>query len=229
MRQSAMTTPQNPGTPAISVVIPVFNEEEENLRPLLEEGEGALQRLRQDFEVICVDDCSTDGSAAMLQEMQRSRPWLRVVRHRVNAGESAAQATGFSYARGEVVVTMDADLQHDPNDIARLLEALKTPVDAVCGVRAKREDDWVRRLSSRIANGFRNLMTGDRIADAGCTFRAVRRSVLQEVPVFNGMHRFLPTILRYQGSGWSRSPQSSAAAERQVQIRGEQPHLARPG
>lgn len=124
---------------------------------------------------------------------------MRLLRHRVNSGESAAQATGFHHARGEVVITMDADLQHDPRDIPRLLDVLGEGVAAACGVRGKREDGWVRRLSSRVANGFRNLVTGDRISDAGCTFRAIRREALREIPVFNGMHRFLPSILRFQG------------------------------
>lgn len=182
----------------LSVVMPVFNEED-NLGPLVSELEGVLNKTGRSFEVICVNDCSTDNSLAVIQELQRTRPYLRVVNHRVNSGESAAGATGFENARGEIVITIDADQQNDPADIPALLDALKDDVDAVCGVRRKREDDWVKRLSSRVANGFRNWMTGDRIADAGCTYRALRRSALHEVPVFNGMHRFLPTLLRLQG------------------------------
>jgi glycosyltransferase involved in cell wall biosynthesis len=119
-------------------------------------------------------------------------------RHNLNCGESAAEATGFAHARGEWIITIDADQQNDPADIPSLLEASKN-VDAVCGVRTKREDDFVKRISSRIANGFRNWVTGDVIADAGCTFRALRKEALREIPVFNGMHRFLPTLLRLQG------------------------------
>jgi len=182
----------------LSVVIPVFNEEE-NLEPLIAELEQVLGALGRTFEVICVDDRSTDGSLDVLRRLQVGRPYLQVVAHRVNCGESAAQATGFLHARGEVVLTMDADQQNDPADIPALLAALDSKTAAVCGVRRKREDSLLRRISSRIANGFRNLVTGDRIADAGCTFRAVRREALREVPVFNGLHRFLPTILRWQG------------------------------
>ena len=182
----------------LSVVMPVFNEED-NLGPLVNELEGVLQKTGRSFEVICVNDCSTDNSLAVIRELQKTRPYLRVINHRVNSGESAAGATGFENARGEIVITIDADQQNDPADIPALLDALKDDIDAVCGVRRKREDDWVRRLSSRVANGFRNWMTGDRIADAGCTYRALRRSALHEVPVFNGMHRFLPTLLRLQG------------------------------
>ena len=182
----------------LSVVIPVFNEQD-NLGPLLAETEPVLRRLGRPFEVLCVDDCSTDGSLGVLQDLRSTRPWLRVVRHRVNSGESAGEATGFRHARGTIVVTMDADQQNDPADIPVLVAGLAGDVAAVCGVRRTRQDDPVRKLSSRIANRFRNWATGDRIADAGCTFRALRRSALAEVPVFNGMHRFLPSLLRFQG------------------------------
>jgi glycosyltransferase involved in cell wall biosynthesis len=182
----------------LSVVMPVYNEED-NLGPLIEELEAVLKKTGRSFEVLCINDCSKDGSLNVIRTLQQTRPYLRVVNHRVNSGESAAEATGFDYARGDIVITIDADQQNDPADIPALLDALKDDVHAVCGVRRKREDDWVRRLSSRIANGFRNSMTGDKISDAGCTYRALRRSALHEVPVFNGMHRFLPTLLRLQG------------------------------
>ena len=183
---------------AISVVIPVFNEQE-NLEPLIVELEQELSRLSLQYEIVCVDDRSTDQSLQKLQALQQGRPYLRVMRHSVNSGESAGQATGFACSQGDVIITMDADQQNDPADIPALLKALAPDIAAVCGVRRIREDDFVRRLSSKIANRFRNAMTGDRIADAGCTFRALRRSALRELPVFNGLHRFLPTILRLQG------------------------------
>ena len=184
--------------PDLTVVIPVFNERD-NLEPLLAELEPCLRALGRSFEVLCVDDCSTDDSLQVLARLQGQRPWLRVVRHGVNCGESAGQATGFRHARGGVIVTMDADMQNDPADIPGMLAELTGQVAAVCGIRRKREDDLVKRLSSRIANGFRNTVTGDRIADAGCTFRVLRRDALDDLPVFNGLHRFLPTILRWQG------------------------------
>lgn len=193
-----MSTPSRAGAVDLSVVIPVFNEQD-NLSPLLKELQPVLDGTGRSYEVLCVDDRSTDRSLEVLQMLRKDRPWLRVVRHQVNSGESAAQATGFRHARGEVIITMDADQQNDPADIPALLAELRDGVAAVCGVRRKREDDWVRKLSSRIANGFRNAVTGDRISDAGCTYRALRRGALGDVPVFNGMHRFLPTILRLQG------------------------------
>jgi dolichol-phosphate mannosyltransferase len=182
----------------LSIVIPVFNEEE-NLEPLLLELEPVLKNLSSSFEVICVDDKSTDKSLQILRQLQNTYPYLLVLSHRLNAGESAAQATGFEYARGKVILTMDADLQNDPADIPALLAALKNDVAAVCGIRRVRKDDLVKKISSRIANCFRNWVTGDLIHDAGCTFRAIRKSALKEIPVFNGLHRFLPTLLRYQG------------------------------
>jgi len=193
-----MSGPVNDTSLDLSVVIPFYNEED-NLEPLVTELEAVLQSTGRTFEIICIDDCSTDTSLAVVKRMQATRPFLRVVRHRLNSGESIGQATGFHLARGAVVITMDADQQHDPADIPAFLTALSPEVAAVCGIRKNREDNWVRRVSSRIANRFRNAVTGDRISDAGCTFRAIRRPALREVPVFNGLHRFLPSILRYQG------------------------------
>ena len=181
----------------ISVVIPVYNEED-NLEPLLDELFPILNRTASAFEVICVDDASTDDSYAVLLKLKQKFTQLRIIQHRLNCGESAGQATGFAYARGEWIVTLDADQQNDPADIPALIAASKN-VDAVCGIRQKREDDWIKRISSSIANGFRNWVTNDVIADAGCTFRAIRRDALREIPAFNGMHRFLPTLLRLQG------------------------------
>ncbi len=186
--------------PEISIVVPVFNERD-NLSPLLDEIVRGMGGLRRPYEVVFVDDCSTDDSLAVLRRLRDGNRCVRVLRHSLNSGESAASATGLERARGEVVITMDADRQNDPADIPKLLAALAEDdaVAAVCGVRARREDDWVKRVSSRIANRFRNLVTGDRISDAGCTYRALRRECLGELPVFNGLHRFLPTILRLQG------------------------------
>ena len=182
---------------SLSVVIPVYNEED-NLEPLFEELYPVLTQIGSAFEVICVDDASTDNSCAVLQKLKDKYPQLKIIQHRMNCGESAAEAAGFANARGQWIVTMDADQQNDPADIPALLAASGN-TDAVCGVRRKREDDWIKRISSRIANGFRNWVTGDAVADAGCTFRAIRKDALVEVPIFNGMHRFLPTLLRLQG------------------------------
>lgn len=186
------------GAPRFSVVLPVYNERE-NLEPLLSELEEVLRGLGHAFEVLAVDDGSTDGSVEELQRLARCRPWLRVVRHRFNAGQSAAFLTGFAHARGEIVMTLDADGQNDPRDLPAMLARLQGRVAAVCGIRQKRRDSWVRRVSSRVANAFRNVVTGDRVTDAGCALRVMRREALRELIPFNGLHRFLPTVLRYQG------------------------------
>ena len=183
--------------PELSLVLPCFNEEG-SLPPLMAEIYAVMARVGRPFEILCIDDASTDGTLGVLARLAAGHPELRIVRHRLNCGESAAAATGFAAARGEIVITMDSDQQNDPADIPALLEAL-VGADAVCGVRRRREDDWVKRWSSKIANRFRNAVTGVPVADAGCTYRALRRSALAELPVFNGMHRFLPTMLQLQG------------------------------
>lgn len=185
---------------AVSCILPVYNEEG-CLRLLITELELALDKLGRPYEIICVDDCSLDGSLDVLIQLRHEHKYLRIVRHTRNLGQSAAFATGFQVAAGQILITMDADMQHDPEDIARLLRALTPETDMVCGVRANRRDNWVKRVSSRLANRFRDVVSGDRIADAGCTFRALRRSALPELLVFNGMHRFLPTLFRVRGLG----------------------------
>ncbi len=182
----------------LSIVIPVFNEED-NLEPLVAELQPILEKIGKKFEVIFIDDRSTDGSFEVLKKLQLTHPFIRIIPHTVNSGESAGEATGFANARGEIVITMDADQQNDPADIPAMLEALQDDIDCVCGVRRKRRDTIVKRISSRTANAFRNAITGDRIVDAGCTYRAIRRKALWQMPAFNGMHRFLPTLLRMQG------------------------------
>jgi dolichol-phosphate mannosyltransferase len=182
----------------VSVVVPVFNEVD-NVESLWHEISAAMTKADRSFEVIFVDDASTDGSADRLMGPAAAGGW-RVLKHRLNCGQSAAIATGFRHARGALVATLDGDGQNDPGDLPRLLDALfATGADCVTGIRAVRRDSLLRRISSRVANGFRNWMTGDCVTDSGCGIRVVRRACLAETPVFNGMHRFLPTLLRAQG------------------------------
>lgn len=190
--------------PEISLVIPVFNEEE-NLPILAAEIERAMRGVGRPYEVLFVDDGSTDGGPGALERLARQDPRIRVVRQRHNSGQSAAMAAGVRYARGEVIVTLDADLQNDPADIPRLLEEMPD-YDVVCGVRTHRQDDWVRRVSSRVANRVRNRVTHESIADVGCTLRAFRAEYARHIPVFNGMHRFLPTLLRMEGARVTQVP-----------------------
>jgi glycosyltransferase involved in cell wall biosynthesis len=183
--------------PEISVVLPCFNEVD-NLEPLIAELQSVLGRVGRPFEVVYVDDCSTDGTTERLRDLCGRLPFLRLVRHRANFGESAGTLTGFEAARGDTIITMDADMQNDPADIPMLLEALKG-ADCVAGVRGTRNDSFSKRMSSRIANFVRRLMLNDGIHDAGCTFRAYRRDCLRQLMGFRALHRFLPTILKIHG------------------------------
>jgi len=189
--------PASAEEPRLSVIVPAFNEEE-NIVPLSEEIIATLAALPGGFELIVVDDASTDSTASVLEQF--SHPCLRRVFHRINCGQSSAVASGFQAARGVWVATLDGDGQNDPADLpAMLAQAERDGVDCVTGVRRKRQDTFIRRFSSRVANGFRNWITGDQVSDSGCGIRVVRRVALREIPVFNGMHRFLPTLLRGQG------------------------------
>ena len=181
----------------LSVVIPVFNEEP-NLRPLCEELRFHLERISRPYEVILVDDGSTDGTAASLREISCQWDRLRFLRFRRRCGQTAALDAGFRASRGDVVVTMDGDLQNDPADLPGLLDRL-SGCDAVVGWRAVRRDSWVKRVSTRIANSVRNRLSGDQIRDTGCSMKAYRRHCLERLPLFDGMHRFLPTLIRMEG------------------------------
>lgn len=184
--------------PELSIVIPVYNEAE-NLPILVSEIRKVLSWADLTYEVILVDDASIDASPGVMRQLANANEDLRVIRHDRNLGQSAALIAGFERARGAIVVTLDADLQNDPADIPRLLEELDD-CDVVCGVRAKRQDSWLRKASSRIANGARNWMTAESITDVGCSLRAYRAESLRLLPVFDGMHRFLPTLLRLNGA-----------------------------
>ncbi|OLE65897.1 MAG: glycosyltransferase [Acidobacteria bacterium 13_1_20CM_2_68_14] len=181
----------------LSLVIPVYNERD-NLPVLHREITDVLKSFGDGYEILFVDDGSTDGSDTVLRGLRDADPRVRVVTFARNAGQSAAMDAGFRSARGDVVVTLDADLQNDPTDIPRLLEALKG-TDAVVGVRRTREDNLVRRVSSRVANYVRNRLSDERITDTGCSLKAFRRAALQRLVLYDGLHRFLPTLLKMEG------------------------------
>lgn len=195
---SAPESPAGGPIPDLSVIVPVYDEEE-SLPELAREIAAALDPTGLDYEVIYADDGSTDGSPAVLAALAAADRRVRVLRIRRNSGLSAALDAGFAHARAPVLVTLDADLQNDPAEIPRLLAEL-ADCDVVCGVRARRRDDWLRRASSRIANAVRNRLTGESIADVGCTLRAYRAPFVARVPMFDGIHRFLPTLLRLAGA-----------------------------
>jgi len=183
--------------PEISVVLPVFNEEG-NLHRLVEELFPVIRGLGKRFEVVFVDDGSRDRSPDLLREIAGAHPEVVVYRLDRNHGLSSALDAGFRSARAPVIVTLDADLQNDPADIPRLLEALRDQ-DMVCGWRRDRQDPWVKRASSRIANAWRNRRTGESIHDITCPLKVFRAAIVPHLPPYDGMHRFYPTLARMAG------------------------------
>ena len=183
--------------PSLSIVIPVFNEEE-NLRILTTELVDVLQSLINTWEIIFIDDGSTDGSIRVLRELQELFPHIRIIKFRRNCGQTAAFDAGFKAAKGEVIVTMDSDLQNDPHDIPKLLNKIGD-YDAVCGWRYKRNDSLIRRISSRVANTVRNRLSDEDIIDVGCSLKAFRREYVKRLKLYNGMHRFFPTLIKMEG------------------------------
>ncbi len=184
----------------ISVVVPVYNEEA-NIEPLLLALEEALEGLGRPYELVVVDDGSTDHTAARLREATVRVPALRVVRLRGNFGQTAALAAGFDLARGELIVTMDGDRQNDPADIPRLVDKLKEGYDVVSGWRRDRKDPyWRRRLPSQVANALISWITGVHLHDYGCALKVYRREILRDIALYGEMHRFLPALARWVGA-----------------------------
>ena len=188
----------------LSLIVPVYNERE-SLAILVEEIGRALPGRR--YEIVAVDDGSSDGSLDELKALKRDHPELHIVAFAANAGQTAAFAAGFRVARGRVIVTLDADLQNDPADIPALVaELAKSGATAVAGYRVDRRDSGWKRLQSRIANGVRNRLNRETIRDTGCSLKAFRADALRELALFNGMHRFLPTLIRLQGGSVREVP-----------------------
>jgi dolichol-phosphate mannosyltransferase len=183
--------------PELSVVLPVHNEEG-NLPRLFEELRAALDALGRTAEIVFVNDGATDGSGALLDEFRAADPRVRVLDHDRNHGLTAALDTGFRAARGDVIAMLDADLQNPPSELARLLERLPE-ADMVIGWRRDRRDSFVKRVSSRVGNAYRNWRTHESVHDTGCALKVFRREVLDRVKLWKGMHRFLPTLARMEG------------------------------
>ena len=192
------TTKQtNPETIEISIVIPVYNERE-NLVLLDQEITKSIKPLNKNYEVILVDDGSTDGSSELIRVLQEKNSTIRLIRFGHNHGQTAAFAAGFDKARGDIIITMDADLQNSPSDIPLLLTAIKD-YDVVCGWRHKRNDPWIKIISSKVANKIRSLILNDQCRDTGCSLKIFDKDVFLTFPFFDGIHRFLPAL--YKGFG----------------------------
>ena len=185
--------------PYLSIVIPVYNEEE-SLHPLSDELEAALQTLQQPYEIIFVDDGSTDDSFAVLQQLHEADPHhVRAVSFRRNFGKTAALSVGFKRARGEVVVTMDADLQDDPREMPKLLDKLDEGWDLVAAWRERRQDPVSKTLPSRFANAVVARFTGLELHDFNCGFKAHRAQVVRELKLYGDLHRYIPVLASWQG------------------------------
>jgi dolichol-phosphate mannosyltransferase len=184
----------------ISFVIPCHNEAA-NLKPLVAAIDKAVEPLKSSYEIIFTDDFSSDDSWLVLKELAAAEPKIRAQRFAFNCGQSAALWAGMKAARGQFIVTLDADLQNDPQDAPKLLAALKD-FDCACGTRIEARshgDGFVRIASSHIANWVRNILSGENISDAGCCYRAFKRECIEELKFFKGMHRFLPTLFKIEG------------------------------
>lgn len=183
----------------LSVVVPVFNERQ-NLAKLTEWVAGAMAELQPEFwELIYVNDGSTDGSDQELRRLVRKHDFLRALYFEGNHGQTAALDAGIRASRGDLVATLDGDLQNDPNDIRYLLARMKEGVGCVCGIRRRRKDHPLRRVSSRIANGVRNWLSSENITDTGCGLKLFRKECLDKINLYEGLHRFFPTLVRLAG------------------------------
>jgi dolichol-phosphate mannosyltransferase len=185
--------------PAVSIVVPVRNEAD-NIAPLVDEIAAALDKDLA-FELIYVNDGSTDRTQAELTRLMASRPWLRQIRHEISCGQSAAVSSGVIHARAAIVVTLDGDGQNDPAFIPALLEAMtKAPhIGLVAGQRVGRQATGFKKFQSRVANAVRSVLLRDGTRDTGCGLKAFRRDLFLRLPYFDGLHRFLPALVRREG------------------------------
>ena len=192
--------------PTVSIVIPIFNEVD-NVQPLYQKLRAAMKPTGYAWEVVFVDDGSTDGSTALLRKLHAEQPGVGVVELRRNFGQTAAMAAGFDHSDGDIIIAMDGDLQNDPKDIPRLIEKLNEGYDVVSGWRANRQDGfWFRRLPSRMANWLISRTTGTHLHDYGCTLKAYRREIVQELKLYGEMHRFIPALLAGNGARVAELP-----------------------
>jgi dolichol-phosphate mannosyltransferase len=182
----------------ISVVIPIYNERE-NIEPLMNEVREALTASSLPWELLFVDDGSTDGSSELLEELVFDNPFLRVVSFKKNAGQTAALDAGFRHARGSLIVTCDGDGQNNPYDIPRLLRLQQEGYDLVVGKRKKRKDSLAKKLISKSANFVRRKVLDDNVSDTGCSLKVYRKEALDKITLYKGMHRFLPALFQIAG------------------------------
>lgn len=192
--------------PEVSIIVPV-KDEAENIKSLAQELTAVMDGQSYGWECIWVDDGSTDGTLSILATLAESDPRHRFLSFERNAGQSAALHAGFTKARGNVLATIDGDGQNDPGDLPGLIEMVRSGrTDMANGYRARRHDSWIRKISSKTANAIRNRVTGKTVRDVGCSTRAFRRECAAHLPLFAGMHRFLPTLVALQGWRLAETP-----------------------
>lgn len=183
----------------ISVIIPTYNEEE-NVEVLYKELKNVLCSLKLSSEIIYVDDCSTDTTNQRLLELHAEDPTVKIIKFRKNFGQSAAMKAGFDHAQGRFIITMDADLQNDPQDIPPMVEKIeKENLDVVCGWRYNRKDPVLKKLFSKFANRCRSILTGETIHDSGCTLRIYKNDATRDIELYGELHRYIPAILLWKG------------------------------
>lgn len=180
-----------------SIVIPLKNEEE-NVEELIQEVEPVMEAIGEPWELLCIDDGSTDKTLDLLHKIRKSKPYLRVIAFDRNYGQSSAFDAGFRKARGEWIITLDGDRQNDPSDIPKLLK-LKDNYDLICGYRKNRRDPWHKKITSKLANFVRSRFCNDHVRDTGCSLKAYRASCLSRIKMYRGMHRFLPALFKIEG------------------------------
>ena len=192
--------------PYLSLVIPCYNEQE-NVPTLLQRVAASLEKIAKPFEVIIVDDGSTDSTPKLLHDAMANLPWLRVIRMARNGGQSAAFEAGFAAARGEIIATIDADLQNDPEEIPRLLPLLdQQQVDMITGWRKDRQDTPFRRWQSRQANRIRNWITQETVNDSASSLKIYRANAIKGIKLFRGAHRYFPTLVKMRGGTVYETP-----------------------
>ncbi|MBN9378416.1 MAG: glycosyltransferase [Chlamydiales bacterium 38-26] len=180
-----------------SVIIPLKNEEE-NIVDLIQELEPVMQGLKKAWELICIEDGSTDKTLEILTQLLSQKPYLKLIVFKKNYGQSSAFDAGFKAAKGQYVITLDGDRQNDPKDIPRLLKAIQNH-DLACGIRMNRKDPLSKKLISLVANKVRRFICDDGVSDTGCSLKVYRSSALKKIKMYQGMHRFLPALFKIEG------------------------------
>lgn len=183
----------------ISVIIPTYNEEG-NVELLCNELKTVLSSLKLNFEIIFIDDCSTDTTNQRLLALHTNDPTVKIIKFRKNFGQSAAMKAGFEHSQGRLIISMDADLQNDPLDIPPMIEKIeKENYDVVCGWRYNRQDSAQKKIFSKLANRIRSFLTGETIHDSGCTLRVYKREAIRDLELNGELHRYIPAMLLWKG------------------------------